>query len=217
MHVCRYKRVIAFLPDFYLDYDYVANKKRMVRAGFEVKASAMPDNVSLLLSLRDEGLLVTTPSQDYDDTYTIEYALKHSACIVSNDKYFLPHSITQRQDSITQHQILPLLGTVTKHKHRTAPHSTNGRPSFRYRDHTEGLPEGQRPAMRRWFKHHLITFTFVGDEYLTIKVRNKDHLSLAGHRCRHHRSSSHSTTATSVCYFTHALPRPLPSGPAEHR
>jgi hypothetical protein len=24
--------------------------------------------------------------------------------------------------------------------------------------------------MRRWFKHHLITFTFVGDEYLTIKV-----------------------------------------------
>jgi hypothetical protein len=33
----RYKRIIAFLPDFYLDYDYVANKKRLVRAGFEVK------------------------------------------------------------------------------------------------------------------------------------------------------------------------------------
>jgi hypothetical protein len=36
--ICRYKRVIAFLPDFYLDYDYVANKKRLVRAGFEVNA-----------------------------------------------------------------------------------------------------------------------------------------------------------------------------------
>jgi len=47
----------------------------------------LPDNVSLLNSLRDEGLLVTTPSQDYDDTYTIEFAIRHNAFIVSNDRY----------------------------------------------------------------------------------------------------------------------------------
>src|SRR5262245_57610439 len=44
-------------------------------------------NVGLLRSLRDEGLVVSTPGQDYDDSYTVQYAVKHSAFVVSNDKF----------------------------------------------------------------------------------------------------------------------------------
>lgn len=119
-----YKRILAFLPDFYLDYDYVGQQVRKAKIGMDVSKTKMPDNVSLLLSLRDEGLLVATPSQDYDDTYCIEYALKHQAYIVSNDKY---------------------------------------------RDYTQVLPPEEQRQMRAWFRQHLITYTFVGDEFLTIK------------------------------------------------
>jgi hypothetical protein len=55
--------------------------------GREVRAAVMPDNIDRLLALRDEGILVGTPAQDYDDTYCLNYAIKHNAFIVSNDRY----------------------------------------------------------------------------------------------------------------------------------
>lgn len=53
------------------------------------------DDLPALLELVDDGLVVLTPPQDYDDSYCIEYAKKHHACIVTNDRYLL-----QRQGSI---------------------------------------------------------------------------------------------------------------------
>lgn len=53
----------------------------------EVKASQIPDNVSLLHKLADKGYIIKTPPQDYDDSYCIQYAKKFNAFIVTNDKY----------------------------------------------------------------------------------------------------------------------------------
>lgn len=70
----------------------------------EKAKTKMPDNVSLLLSLKEEGYVVSipelltvapltlklqipTPPQDYDDSYCIKYAHKHGGFVVTNDKY----------------------------------------------------------------------------------------------------------------------------------
>ena len=53
----------------------------------EVKASQLPDNVSLLHKLEEKGLIVRTPPQDYDDSYGIRYAKAKNAFIVTNDKF----------------------------------------------------------------------------------------------------------------------------------
>jgi len=45
------------------------------------------DDLPKLLELVDAGLVVLTPAQDYDDSYCIEYAKRHHACIVTNDRY----------------------------------------------------------------------------------------------------------------------------------
>ncbi len=114
-------KVIGILPESHLDYEFVAGKKRTAKQGIEVKKAAMPDSVSFLCSLRDEGVLYTTPAQDYDDSYVLAYALKHNACIVSNDKY---------------------------------------------RDYIDKLEVKDQPAMRKWLKQRLISFTFVNQEFL---------------------------------------------------
>jgi len=114
-------KVLALMPEYYLDYNYVGGKMRLNKVGFNVQAQKMPDNVSLLISLRDEGLVATTPAQDYDDSYTILYAQKHNAFIISNDKY---------------------------------------------RDHVQNTPVSSRDSVRQWMKRHLLTYTFIGDEFL---------------------------------------------------
>eukprot|EP00475_Leptophrys_vorax_P015819 TRINITY_DN2216_c0_g1_i1.p1 TRINITY_DN2216_c0_g1~~TRINITY_DN2216_c0_g1_i1.p1 ORF type:complete len:809 (-),score=213.44 TRINITY_DN2216_c0_g1_i1:230-2602(-) len=80
--------VVGFLPEYYFDYGRVGNLKRQERAGIEVRAALLPDNVSLLRSLRDEGKLVATPAKDYDDSYCLMYAQKYPhAVVVSCDRY----------------------------------------------------------------------------------------------------------------------------------
>ena len=37
--------------------------------------------------LENDGILYTTPSQDYDDSYQIEYARRHGGVIVTNDLF----------------------------------------------------------------------------------------------------------------------------------
>ena len=41
----------------------------------KVKASRLPDDVQLLQRLVEDGLIVATPPQDYDDSYCIKYAM----------------------------------------------------------------------------------------------------------------------------------------------
>ena len=41
----------------------------------------------MLCNLEQEGVLVRTPAQDYDDSYCIEYARRFDAFIVTNDRF----------------------------------------------------------------------------------------------------------------------------------
>eukprot|EP00004_Rigifila_ramosa_P016949 TRINITY_DN4072_c0_g1_i1.p1 TRINITY_DN4072_c0_g1~~TRINITY_DN4072_c0_g1_i1.p1 ORF type:complete len:138 (+),score=28.07 TRINITY_DN4072_c0_g1_i1:133-546(+) len=66
--------VVAFLPQYYLSTKIA-----------KMDAKHKVDDMKLLQSLVDQELLVLTPSQDYDDSYSIEYARKHNGMIISND------------------------------------------------------------------------------------------------------------------------------------
>jgi len=35
----------------------------------------------------DSGALVATPPQDYDDSYSIQYAFNHGGCVLTNDRF----------------------------------------------------------------------------------------------------------------------------------
>ena len=81
-------KVVAIGPSYLLDYSQVGERKRMEKIGIgSVKASKLPDNVTLLNSLKEDGIFYPTPPFDYDDSYTIKYAMKHDAVVVSTDKY----------------------------------------------------------------------------------------------------------------------------------
>eukprot|EP01103_Thecamoeba_quadrilineata_P003891 TRINITY_DN13628_c0_g1_i1.p1 TRINITY_DN13628_c0_g1~~TRINITY_DN13628_c0_g1_i1.p1 ORF type:complete len:476 (+),score=57.93 TRINITY_DN13628_c0_g1_i1:3-1430(+) len=79
------------------------------------------DDVPLLIKLVNDNLVVLTPPQDYDDSYSIQYAKLHGACIVTNDMY---------------------------------------------RDHIEKQSEKDKARIRKWLRKHMISFTFVRDEFL---------------------------------------------------
>eukprot|EP00742_Colponemidia_sp_Colp-10_P010141 GILJ01011115.1.p1 GENE.GILJ01011115.1~~GILJ01011115.1.p1 ORF type:complete len:339 (-),score=66.92 GILJ01011115.1:419-1300(-) len=79
--------VICFVPDYYVDFKKVGELKRAKAANMDVAASKIPDNVTLINNLADEGLIVLTPPQDYDDSYSIQFAKEKNGYIVSNDRY----------------------------------------------------------------------------------------------------------------------------------
>ncbi|KAF8821083.1 hypothetical protein IE077_002482 [Cardiosporidium cionae] len=112
-------KVLVFVPEFTLNYEEVAAAKRAASAKISISASKVPDNVVLLNEMNREGILVVTPSQDYDDSYAIKYAQQHNGCIVTNDMY---------------------------------------------RDYVEKCHD--KITAKNWIKSHLISFTFVGDEFL---------------------------------------------------
>lgn len=156
-------RVVAFLPETYVDREHVGGLRRMRKLGFEVSASKIPDDIPTLLKLVSKNLLVLTPqhvrvahclpappappaplprprlagpasrlylrvrtararhSQDYDDSYCIQHARKHDACIVSNDKY---------------------------------------------RDYVDKLEGAAKGEARRWVRAHRISYAFAGAEFL---------------------------------------------------
>ncbi|GAM19487.1 hypothetical protein SAMD00019534_026620 [Acytostelium subglobosum LB1] len=45
------------------------------------------DDMKMFNELVEKGLVCMTPPQDYDDSYAIQYAKKHGAMIVTNDRY----------------------------------------------------------------------------------------------------------------------------------
>eukprot|EP00005_Dracoamoeba_jomungandri_P010311 CAMPEP_0174274876 /NCGR_PEP_ID=MMETSP0439-20130205/59511_1 /TAXON_ID=0 /ORGANISM="Stereomyxa ramosa, Strain Chinc5" /LENGTH=520 /DNA_ID=CAMNT_0015366919 /DNA_START=660 /DNA_END=2222 /DNA_ORIENTATION=+ len=74
--------VVGFIPQHY------ATKKP---AHGELKLQEflpMADDLPYLNRLIDQGLIVLTPAQDYDDSYCIEYGKSHAGVIVSNDRYW---------------------------------------------------------------------------------------------------------------------------------
>jgi len=82
-----------FLPDYVLSPKIVAsNQRRRDRArltGDDVDdfSKKIPDDLPYLLDLQRRGILHATPSQDYDDSYQIDYARRHDGTIVSNDRF----------------------------------------------------------------------------------------------------------------------------------
>eukprot|EP00479_Gromia_sphaerica_P007864 TRINITY_DN2796_c0_g1_i1.p1 TRINITY_DN2796_c0_g1~~TRINITY_DN2796_c0_g1_i1.p1 ORF type:complete len:306 (-),score=76.38 TRINITY_DN2796_c0_g1_i1:369-1286(-) len=115
-------KVVAFIPDFYLEYDTIAGKKRTKALGFSnVRASQLPDSVQKLNELKSDKILFSTPSGDYDDSYCIKYAQNHGGIIVSND---------------------------------------------RFRDAVKNAPRKNRAEFSKWLRSHVVSFTFVNDEFL---------------------------------------------------
>jgi len=128
-------RVVGFVPDFLLDLEKVNQRRQVLRleaaaaskkkgggGGSDVKATQLPDDVQLLRSLANQGILIGTPPQDYDDSYCIRYAQRHKGFVVTNDMY---------------------------------------------RDHVAKITDRrERERQRQWTKTNLISFTFIGDEFM---------------------------------------------------
>lgn len=51
------------------------------------KKKIVPDDVKYLKELHSKGYVIMTPSQDYDDTYNIQYCKSKNAYFVTNDLY----------------------------------------------------------------------------------------------------------------------------------
>lgn len=66
----------------------MSQRKKQAQMGLKnVKVSKLPDSVATLNKMADKGVMVKTPSQDYDDSYCIQYARQSDAFIVTNDKF----------------------------------------------------------------------------------------------------------------------------------
>jgi len=115
-------RVVGFIPDYALDAERISGLERAAKIGAgSIRSSQIPNDVALLRRLVDQGLIIATPPQDYDDSYCIKYALRHNGYVVTNDMY---------------------------------------------RDHLENIQDKRKRTKRKsWLKAHLISYTFVGDEF----------------------------------------------------
>eukprot|EP00026_Physarum_polycephalum_P002863 Phypoly_transcript_02872.p1 GENE.Phypoly_transcript_02872~~Phypoly_transcript_02872.p1 ORF type:complete len:594 (+),score=115.49 Phypoly_transcript_02872:625-2406(+) len=80
--------VVAFVPEYFATRKAPQHQlgSSTLKLG-DFMNSVATDDMPLLNSLVDQGLIVLTPPQDYDDSYSIEYARKHNCCIVTNDRY----------------------------------------------------------------------------------------------------------------------------------
>ncbi|KAJ1457664.1 Zc3h12a-like ribonuclease NYN domain-containing protein [Pelagophyceae sp. CCMP2097] len=115
-------RFAAFLPEYMLDAEKVAAKRRAHALNIKTaKAQELPDDVLYLQRLERDGVLVATPSQDYDDSYQIEYARRHGGVVVTNDLF---------------------------------------------RDAVDKLKPHMRGAMREWLRSRILSYAFVGDEFI---------------------------------------------------
>jgi len=81
-------KVVGFLPEYYTDHEYVGKMRNATKLGLVDRPSKIPDNIALIKQLEEQGLLVLTPPQDYDDSYCIAYARKHGGFIITNDRYW---------------------------------------------------------------------------------------------------------------------------------
>eukprot|EP00826_Nyctotherus_ovalis_P038528 TRINITY_DN3613_c0_g1_i4.p1 TRINITY_DN3613_c0_g1~~TRINITY_DN3613_c0_g1_i4.p1 ORF type:complete len:668 (+),score=198.15 TRINITY_DN3613_c0_g1_i4:321-2324(+) len=81
-------KVVGFMPDYLVNEREIQKLVKLKEDNpTAARASKLPDDVNYLKQLHKEGVVVTTPPQDYDDSYCIEYAKKHKGYIVTNDKF----------------------------------------------------------------------------------------------------------------------------------
>ena len=80
--------VICFMPDYLLDQKKVIQRKKENAGAMNPNSqSKAPDDFHLLKALEKKGIIVGTPSQDYDDSYCISQAKKKGGFMVTNDKF----------------------------------------------------------------------------------------------------------------------------------
>lgn len=72
--------VCGFLPEYLFRDDKDNKQTRMNR-------KIIPDDVVYLKDLHSKGLVIQTPSHDYDDSYNIKYCKTKTAFFVTNDLY----------------------------------------------------------------------------------------------------------------------------------
>lgn len=72
--------VCGFLPEYLFRDDKDKNQTR-------TNKKLIPDDVVYLKELHSKGLVIQTPSQDYDDSYNIQYCKSKNAFFVTNDLY----------------------------------------------------------------------------------------------------------------------------------
>src|SRR5699024_2786244 len=65
-------KVRVFVPEYLLSYTSVSAARRQERAQLPVSQARLPDSVETLKQLQREGVLISTPPQDYDDCYCIK-------------------------------------------------------------------------------------------------------------------------------------------------
>ena len=128
----------------------------------DVKKSKMPDDMQLLHKLLDNDYLVKTPSQDYDDSYSIQYAKKFNAFMVTNDK-FRDYIDAMHQNLHDQDHLQETQGGSKKNspnKQKKSKKSVNPQDEQKYFDKSEIKRE------QVWIKSHSISYTFNKDEFL---------------------------------------------------
>ena len=73
--------VSGFLPEYlFKDKEEQKTKSGQIR-------KIVPDDVNYLKDLHSKGFVIQTPSQDYDDSYNIQYCKSKNAYFVTNDLY----------------------------------------------------------------------------------------------------------------------------------
>ncbi|GLE04367.1 hypothetical protein PINS_up013297 [Pythium insidiosum] len=77
-------RVVAFLPDYYVETDAV---RRFSSNSRRRRERVSPEDAAILQDMLSKGVLVSTPAQDSDDIYCIHYARRHDAFVVTNDLF----------------------------------------------------------------------------------------------------------------------------------
>ncbi|KAH3761254.1 ribonuclease zc3h12d [Pelomyxa schiedti] len=79
---------VAFIPQHYLLK--AKTSAADTNGGLVPSKKEKPkiDDPELLQKLVNQELVVLTPPQDYDDSYTIKWAMDNNACIVTNDRYW---------------------------------------------------------------------------------------------------------------------------------
>lgn len=74
--------MIIILPEYCF-----SDKEIEIRREQKLKEVTLPDDTSIILKLKSEGVAVGVPDKDYDDAYIVEFALDKKAFLVSNDKF----------------------------------------------------------------------------------------------------------------------------------
>lgn len=82
--ICNGHEVSGFLPEYLFKKDESTISSNKWKNNYK---RIVPDDINFLIDLYKKGLVIKTPSQDYDDTYNIQYCKNKNAFYVSNDLY----------------------------------------------------------------------------------------------------------------------------------